>query len=350
MMLKKIKRGAAAMLSAAMMFTFIPMLDAGGTQVQAAGGRSFSNANTISLNSTDVDNNVYRADKYWKFTTSGRDSYYDIQVSNGREDNIYVYLYNNNKSALDDMSVYDYSTENMEMKLSKNTTHYIKVDPSDYSKRSGKVTVKIRELVDNAGDSYTTARSITGSHNGAIEIYGDNDWFKFTAPAAGKYRIKVANKSTDHYIDWDILNSNVSVIDDITTWSTSANYVDRKLAKGSVIYVRIGDDSWQNIAKYNLCITRIIPKPAKPVITKAVAEKKKATIKWKKANNATSYLVLYKRSGASKWNKKYVKGTKLTIHKLPSKKKCKFKIRSIRTEGNKKTYSAWSKTKTLKIK
>lgn len=57
-------------------------------------------------------------------------------------------------------------------------------------------------------------------------------------------------------------------------------------------------------ASYAVVTYAAAPTPAKVTLVSATVTKdNKVTVKWKKANNATSYRVYYKEKGASKWKK-----------------------------------------------
>lgn len=95
-----------------------------------------------------------------------------------------------------------------------------------------------------------------------------------------------------------------------------------------------------------------ITKKSCPKSFKAAAQKKKAKLSWKKSKDITKYEVAYKQSSKKKWTYKSISSKKntVTIKKLKSGKKYKFKIRSYKLVDGERVNSKWSKTKTIKIK
>lgn len=84
------------------------------------------------------------------------------------------------------------------------------------------------------------------------------------------------------------------------------------------------------------------------------SSKKTATVSWKKVKGATGYVVYRstKKNGTYKAVKTITKGstTKYKNKKLKKKKTYYYKVRAVKKSGNKKIYSAYSKTVSVKIK
>ena len=80
----------------------------------------------------------------------------------------------------------------------------------------------------------------------------------------------------------------------------------------------------------------------------------KAVLKWKKAADASGYQVYMKtgKKGKFKLVKTISKKAKVsyTVSKLKKKKTYFFKVRAYKTVSGKKTYGAYSKTKSIKLK
>lgn len=96
-------------------------------------------------------------------------------------------------------------------------------------------------------------------------------------------------------------------------------------------------------------------KPAKPTITSVKSPKKKELkLSWKKNTKVTGYEVQYSTSSKFKSPKKLTvkkdKTTSTTIKKLKSNKKYYVRVRAYKTVNGEKTYSSWSKAKSIKIK
>ncbi|WP_202187675.1 fibronectin type III domain-containing protein [Ruminococcus sp. AM42-11] len=81
----------------------------------------------------------------------------------------------------------------------------------------------------------------------------------------------------------------------------------------------------------------------------------RVTVKWKKAKNATSYVIYYKQSSAKKWLKLKTVSSKTTsyVHKAskkyPLKQGVKYSYRVRAYNKTIKKYGAYSKAKTVKI-
>jgi hypothetical protein len=94
--------------------------------------------------------------------------------------------------------------------------------------------------------------------------------------------------------------------------------------------------------------------PKKLSVSKVAAGKKQVKVTWKKASAAqkiTKYQVRYRAKGTSKWQTKAVsaKKTSLTIKKLKKGKTYQIQLRAYKTVSKVKYYSAWSKTKTVRL-
>lgn len=95
--------------------------------------------------------------------------------------------------------------------------------------------------------------------------------------------------------------------------------------------------------------------PGKPGITRVTNQKKGVVkLKWKTVSKASGYEIQY-AAGSSFKNAKTLevtsqKKSSVLIKNLKRKKNYRFRIRSYRTTGEKKLYSAWSGEKTIRTK
>ena len=91
-----------------------------------------------------------------------------------------------------------------------------------------------------------------------------------------------------------------------------------------------------------------------PTLSKVTAGSKKATVNWKKVNEATGYEVYMSTKKSSGYKRiKLVtsnKTLKYTKTKLTKKKTYYFKVRTYRTVNGKKVYSSYSSVKSVKVK
>lgn len=95
-------------------------------------------------------------------------------------------------------------------------------------------------------------------------------------------------------------------------------------------------------------------KPTKQTAKVKANGKKKIKVSWKKDKNASGYEITYSTKKSFKGKKTIVvknnKTTSKIIKKLTSKKKYFVKVRSYKQVGKTKTYGAYSKVKTVKVK
>lgn len=118
--------------------------------------------------------------------------------------------------------------------------------------------------------------------------------------------------------------------------------------------------SWRE-SSYNACIKAVVSgkssssstlKLSKPSISKVTnVSGKKAKVTFKKVSKATSYEVQYATNKNFKSAKKVTaKKTTVTLSKLSKNKTYYVRVRAAAKSGSKKVYSAWSATKSVKIK
>lgn len=120
---------------------------------------------------------------------------------------------------------------------------------------------------------------------------------------------------------------------------------NKKVGKATATIKGINGYTGTKTVKFN-----IVPK--KTGVKKVKAGYKKATVSWKKVSGITKYQVRYKTASSKTWKIKNVsaKSTKVTIKNLKKGKKYNFQVRSYKTVKKEKYRSAWSKTKSVKVK
>ncbi len=142
-----------------------------------------------------------------------------------------------------------------------------------------------------------------------------------------------------------------------------------KDSKGKTIsdkyYTVTGTKSAKSIGKYKITIkfktrysgtkklTYEIAKPTvkKSSVSKLTAGKKQLKVSIKKASSVSGYEIQYSTSSKFKsYKKKTTSKTNYTIKSLTSKKTYYVRVRSYKTIGSKKFYSAWSTAKSKKTK
>jgi len=99
-------------------------------------------------------------------------------------------------------------------------------------------------------------------------------------------------------------------------------------------------------------VQQIATSTTQPKITSAKSTGKgKIKLTWKKVSNATAYMVYRKTSGAKKWTRvKTTKSTSFTNTGLKSGRKYTYKVISYKQSGVKRSFSKYSKGKTVRAK
>lgn len=99
-------------------------------------------------------------------------------------------------------------------------------------------------------------------------------------------------------------------------------------------------------------VQQIATSTSKPKITSAKSTGKgKIKLTWKKVSNATAYMVYRKTSGSKKWTRvKTTKNTSFTNTGLKSGRKYTYKVISYKQSGVKRSFSKYSKGKTVRAK
>lgn len=336
---------AALVVMVTMTFTVTDDVSAA-TKNTSATGSGFNSAINISLGSS-AKVTMKSGTKYFKFTTSGNDSYYVLKITNGTDCDGSVIVYDGNRTELENRYLWSYDSREFEDKYSRNMTHYIRVDLD--ADKSGPVTVSVKELKDNAGDEYQNARKISGTQSGTIEIGGDEDWFKFTAPKAGTYRFAFVCTG-DNTVDYAVLDGNVTELRSYWVFQNDKKTEEYKLRAGQNIYLRL---SCSDKTKYKVSAYRYIHRPAREKITRVKAGRRTLTVKYAKRAYATKYQLQVKRAGKSwKAGKTYECGKKLTkrVAKLKRGKKYSVRVRAVRIVDGKAYAGAWSAKRTVRVK
>ena len=174
------------------------------TENNVAGGASKAAATTINLNSTSYGD-IYAADTdYWhKFTTSNKDSFYEIKAKNVSADGYgwYAYLYD---ESLNQVWKAENKSENetatTQIKLNPNTTYYFKCYTTN--KIVGRYSLTVKEIPDDLGDIKASAKTIALGEKvvQCVNAWNDADWFSFTTEAdEAYYKVTAKNLSIDGY-------------------------------------------------------------------------------------------------------------------------------------------------------
>jgi len=197
------------------------------------------------------------------------------------------------------------------------------------------------------------ALALNKTVSGTSKTYGDEDWYKFTLPAGGKFQIKFSGKYHNEG-SWNISlfdANNSQVGDDYTydgTTKASKDVIVRALKKGTY-YVRVR--GWYvDSVTYKLTPTYYVNNTK---VVSPVRAKKAITVKWKKVSGVAKYQVRYSLKKNMKGAKKVDASKKTTSKKikgLKSKRTYYVQVRAVKKIGGVYYYSSWSTKKAIKTK
>ena len=328
---------------------------ASGSQFKANGAVS-----NLSLGKEYTGTMAAGGTKDFSFTTSNRDSYYDIVIINTSVDgNLYGYLFDEKKVQVDyTSSIHQNSSETFEHlyngeKLKPSTKYYLKVQ-APYAKKSGQFTVIVREINDNMGNSFDKAKVISpGTLYGAIEVDGfdDEDWMKFTVPSTGKYRVVLTNTKSNGSIMYRFYDRYAVRMDgdygDNYIYQNRSSTKDYTFSAGQVYYIAISSFYVSNytFSIYKLKNANTMTAKGKTVKVKKSKLKKKAQrVKAINVRNAKGVVTYRKISGSKKLSINKKTG-RITIKKKTKKGKYTMKVR-VTAAG---TGAYYAKARTVKV-
>lgn len=186
------------------------------------------------------------------------------------------------------------------------------------------------------------AKSITSSDENVIKVSSDGT---VTATGIGTATVTTVTEKKGHGATTgeEVTNTyNFTVSKKAVTPSTSDNTTAAKPATKPATTAK----------KQNTTATKV--KLAKQTVKVKANGKKKIKVSWKKDKKASGYEITYSTKKSFKGKKTIVvksnKTTSKVVKKLTSKKKYFVKVRSYKQVGKTKTYGAYSKVKTVKVK
>ena len=198
--MKKTSKLLSLVLVVIMAFSFFAV-NSSAVATELPAGSSKATATNIPKYDVEYVSELSKAKEvdWFKFTTLSEDAYYTIYLENY---NIYemsganwaLHLY-----VLDAYSqeiVHLQSTSNANIKLEKNTTYYIRVYMGEFVEdATGNFAIKISYKLDPVSDikEEATEIDINTLHKYSLDGTGDTDWYKFTVPADGKYKVTLEN-------------------------------------------------------------------------------------------------------------------------------------------------------------
>lgn len=208
-------------------------------------------------------------------------------------------------------------------------------------------------------DSYRnpTAVSLGTTMYGMISKE-DTDCFAFNVPENGTYKFTFTND------DWgndggyfgvtfqDTYHQSISGQMLLSPTSTKPESKSFELKKGTLYVQVIWSWWWGNNGEQHQYKVKLVPVINKTSITKVVAGKKSATVKFKKKLGSAGYEVRYSLKSSMKSARvKTVKASKSSVKvtKLMKNKKYYFQVRVAKNLAGKTFYSGWSAKKSVKI-
>lgn len=147
--------------------------------------------------------------KWYQFTTTSQDAYYNITCKNlsiptgllavSQPDFV---LRTENLIDLNNTRIHLKENEqgNINLKLEKNTTYYISVNPGiNPSKNTGQYSIQIRYRNDAVSDisSQASNAALGQKYTSSLDGNGDIDWYQFKAPSDGTYHISFTNHNME---------------------------------------------------------------------------------------------------------------------------------------------------------
>ncbi|WFR55640.1 hypothetical protein QA584_18765 [Anaerocolumna sp. AGMB13025] len=167
---------------------------------------NFKGSKTLSLNKKVAYNLNADGDvDYFKFTTTSRDSYYNIELSNSEAtDTISAVLYSEDDSTteINSFSAYKAEKKAYEGKLKPNHTYYLIVKNNYYDEPIGTYKLCVKEIKDDASDTFKNCVKLSLNKKSTynLNVYNDIDYFKIKTSKKASYTITLANKSCDNSI------------------------------------------------------------------------------------------------------------------------------------------------------
>lgn len=343
----------------------------GNAQLRSTDGNAAAKAATTNISIGKEYSGSFAADTQRKltFTTTGRNSYYEIRVTNtGKEySSLHAYLYKGSQEidkalyiSRNTMGTIRCYNDNRE-KLVPNTKYTLVLKATPYD--PGNYRVQVREITDDMGNNWDEAKAISeGTINGTIEVsWGysgdgtDEDWMRFQAPSAGTYRVTLKNQSdnTGSDIYFYVYDKNGARLYDYSSGYAGEGNGDTKdysLKSGQVICFCVSTFSGGEGNKYSFSIRKL--KNANTMAVKGLTKKVKKSkvrkaaqkVKAIRVRNAKGALTYQKISGSKKLSVNKRTG-KITIKKKTKKGTYTMKVK-VTAAG---TGDYYAKAKTVKV-
>lgn len=220
------------------------------TEIKDDVADDFKNSKFIPLNKKVPYNLDAKNDMdYFKFKTSSSDSFYNIELSNSEAtDSIGMFLYTEADltAGISNITANVAQSNSIVQKLMPNRTYYLIVQsPSNWYTPTGTYKINIKEIKDDAPDSFKKSKtlSLNKKNSYKINVDGDIDYFKFKPSNSGTYNITFTNKNCDGYIDAVIFNEddvtqNIGLIQSTKATKNTSSY---KLKANHTYYIAVNE-------------------------------------------------------------------------------------------------------------
>lgn len=238
-------------------------------------------------------------------------------------------------------------TRTVNMKLKSDMTYYVQVTGSSWTSADYKISTAIRE--DLQGDSEETPVWLSKDKmvDAAIDGEGDQDYFRFTAPSAGRYIFYTQGKG-EKGVDVKVINDKGEELYKNAYYKDEYTNKVFTLERGQTVYI-VAEGS--EVSPYRLKVEKY-SKPGKVKSAKAKKVKNKTRtykVSWKAVKGADGYQIDYGK------NKKFKDAENVDTTKKSSEISLKpgtyyVRVRAYRYIDNVKLFGKASKTVKIKVK
>ena len=187
-------------------------------------------------------------ERWYKFKTDSVRSFYTVSLTNSNDTGSIRYeLLDSSLNSVDAYSSSANESTGYTEKLKAGKYYYIRVELDGGD--AGKYELTVTQTKDaDAGDAYgaSTAVKIKTVYKGKLNVLGDEDWYKFVAPAKGTYRVRFSNLKTaaNDYVHVTAYNGSLAELkEEFNIDAGKKKTIDLKAsAKGKVFYIRVHND------------------------------------------------------------------------------------------------------------
>ena len=230
----------------------------------ARAGSNKGTATAVTLGTTTTATLAAGATHWYKFTTTGDNSFYRIKFTNvniGGWADCYIKVYDANDVEQISYGCGSNGTGYEDIKITGKETYYIKIYAGS-SSETGKYQVTVSEIKDDVSDIKSGSKALTlgTTFKGEINANGDVDWLKFTTTGNNSfYRINFTNVNIEGWAGCYIKVYDANDVEQISfrKESNSAGYEDIKITGKGTYYIKIYAYSSSATGKYQVTVSEI---------------------------------------------------------------------------------------------